>query len=128
MNNPTYLDILRAIVVSEASYVVFENGTTVFLNDRVGDLAQSATEILREHGPVHVGIPAGDFAVIEFDEGLGWGVTFDHPDLLTLVLPSEISANPSELMIGLMGRGKRGDDAETLRVVHIEDRRQGENS
>lgn len=124
MDTPDYIEILREIVTSEASWVLFENGTVVFLTADDGDFAKLATELLREHGPVHVGSPAGDFAVIEFDDGLGWGVTFDHPDLLTLVLPSEMSAQPSELMIGLSGRGKRGDDAENLKIVHVEERRQ----
>ena len=127
MEDLTYIEILRQIVVSEASWVLFEGGTAVFLNDCDGDLAAAAAQVLREYGPVHVGSPAGDFAVIEFDEGLGWGVTFDHPDLLTLVLPSEMSANPSELLIGISGRSKRGDDAESLRLVHIEDRRSGKS-
>ena len=122
--NPTYIEILRQIVVSEASWVLFEHGTAVFLVDCDGDLAAAATEILRKHGPVSVGNPAGDFAVIELGENIGWGVTFDHPDLLTLVTPSEINAQPAELMIGLLGRSKRGNDAQNLKIVHIEDRSQ----
>lgn len=122
MDTQNYIALLREIVTSEASWVLFENGTTVFLPGNSGDLAIAATEILREHGPVQVGTAAGDFAVIEFDDGVGWGVTFAHPDLLTLILPSEMSANPSELMIGISGRAKRGDDAENLRVVHVETR------
>jgi hypothetical protein len=121
--NPKYIEILRHIVVSEASWVLFENGTAVFIVDCEGDLSSAATEILREHGPVSVGNPAGDFAVIDLGEDIGWGVTFDHPDLLALVLPSEINAQPSELMIGLLGRTKRGDDAQNLQIAHVEDRR-----
>ena len=118
-----YIEILREIVVSEASWVLFEGGTCVFLIDCDGDLATAATELLREVGPVEIGSSQADFAVMEFDGEVGWGVTFDHPDLLTLVLPREISAQPSELMIGLLGRTKRGDDAEQLKIAHIEDRR-----
>ncbi len=123
MNFRNYIELLREVVSSEASWVLFQNGTTVFLSDCDGDLGQSATEILREYGPVHVGSPAGDFAVIEFDNGIGWGVTFDHPDLLALVLPSEINANPEEIMIGVMGRAKRESDAESLEIAHVEERR-----
>ncbi len=123
MKNPSYIDVLRTIIVSEASWVLFENGTAVFLVGCEGDLASAAIEVLREHGEVKLGSPAGDFAVIELGEDIGWGVTFDHPDLLSLVLPTEINVKPTELMIGLLGRNKRGDDAAGLKVVHIEDRR-----
>lgn len=122
-DTPAYIEMLREVVSSEASWVLFHHGTAVFLSDCEGDLAQAATEVLREYGPVQVGSPAGDFAVIEFDEGLGWGVTFDHPDLLALVVPSEIGAQPEEVVIGVMGRTKRSDDAENLQIAHIEDRR-----
>lgn len=123
MNTTEYIEMLHEIVVSEASWVLFQNGTTVFLSDCEGDLVEAASALLREHGPVQVGSPAGDFAVIEFDGGIGWGVTFDHPDLLALVLPSEIGASPEEVVIGVMGRTKRADDAENLQIAHIEDRR-----
>ena len=121
--NPKYIEILRHIVVSEASWVLFANGTVVFLAECSGDLETAAIDLLEKHGPVSVGNPAGDFAVIDLGEDIGWGVTFDHPDLLALVLPSEINAQPSELMIGLLGRTKRGDDAQNLQIAHVEDRR-----
>ena len=107
--------------------MLFENGTAVFLADAEGDLAQTATKVLREHGPIEIGGPVGDFNVLNLGDDIGWGVTFEHPDLLTLVLPTEISVKPSDLMIGLMVRGKRGDDAVQLHIVHIEDRRAGQN-
>ncbi len=122
MNAPLYLEILRHITSGEASFVLFENGTAVFLAECDSDLAQTATEILREHGPIEIGGAAGDFHVLNLGDDIGWGVTFEHPDLLTLVLPSEMSVKPSDLMIGLMGRGKRGDDAVGLKIAHIEDR------
>ena len=46
-----------------------------------------------------------------------------YVDILTLMLPDEVAPDASELAIGVIGRGKRGRDAETLRVVHVEDRR-----
>ena len=127
MNAPIYLEILRHITNNEASFVLFENGTAVFLAQCDGDLAQTATEILREHGPIEIGGAAGDFGVLNLGDDIGWGVTFEHPDLLTLVLPSEIGVKPTDLMIGLMGRGKRGDDAVQLKIAHVEDRRAREN-
>ncbi|PQV64016.1 hypothetical protein B1R32_10741 [Abditibacterium utsteinense] len=128
MNTQSYIEVLRTIIVGEASYVLFENGTAVFLVACEGDLQSAASEVLRQHGQVEIGTPAGDFNVIDLGEDIGWGVTFEHPDLLSLVLPSEINVKPSDLMIGLLGRNKRGDDAAKLKVVHVEDRRAGENS
>jgi hypothetical protein len=127
MNVPDYLEILRHITNNEASFVLFENGTAVFLAKCDGDLASTATEILREHGALEIGGAPGAFNVLNLGDDIGWGVTFEHPDLLTLVLPSEIGVKPTDLMVGLMGRGKCGDDAVQLKIAHIEDRRAREN-
>lgn len=120
MNRPDAIEILRHVVNAGASWVLFENGTAVFLASREGDLQSAAIAVLREYGQVEIGAPAGDFNVIPLGEEIGWGVTFEHPDLLTLVLPSEINAQPSDLMIGLLGRNKRGDDAAQLKIVHVQ--------
>ena len=51
-------------------------------------------------------------------------MTCHHNDILTYVAPDEVDADrASDLIVGLLGRSKRGQDAEELRVVHVEDRR-----
>jgi hypothetical protein len=87
------------------------------------DLAAQATELLREWGPVHVGSSFGDFGTIELQEGKGWVVTCHHNDILTFVGPDEVSPGAAEVAVGLYGRSKRGQDAEQLRVLHVEDKR-----
>lgn len=125
MNPTESISTLRTVVTSSASWVLFENGTVVFLPSAQpdSDLSLAAQDILREHGPVHIGSPSGDFDPIELENNLGWIVSFDHPDILTLVAPDEIEADASEIQVGLLGRSKRGEDAQTPHVVHVEDRR-----
>lgn len=108
----------------EKSWVLFENGTCVVLMEPAADLATQATDLLREYGPVHVGSSFGDFSTIELDEGRGWVVTCHHNDILTFVAPGEVTPDrASDVLVGLLGRSKRGQDAEELKVIHVEDRR-----
>lgn len=124
-SEPSIDDLVRAwrsiIVGEKKAWVLFENGTCVILPNATGDLAQQAIALLSEWGPVHAGSPAGDFSVVQLANSPGWVVTCQHPDILTYVAPDELSPEPSELMIGIIGRGKRDDDAHELNVVHIEE-------
>lgn len=115
----------RDIVVGEGkSWVLFENGTCVILMQPQGDLAAQAVAVMREWGPVHAGSPAGDFSVIHLSEHPGWVVTCHHPDVLTYVAPDELDGTaPDDVAVGLLGRSKRHQDAEELRVFHVEDQR-----
>jgi hypothetical protein len=90
------------------------------------DLAVQATALLREWGPVRPGSSFGDFGVVTLDNGHGWVVTCHHNDILTLVGPDEVGEGAEDLAVGLLGRSRRGQDAEDLRVLHVEDRRHAE--
>lgn len=57
------------------------------------------------------------------DNWHGWVVTCHHNDILTLVGPDEVGRDAEDLAVGLLGRSKRGQDAEGLRVLHVEDKR-----
>jgi hypothetical protein len=105
------------------SWVLFENGTCVIPMEPEADLAAQAIELLREWGPVHAGSSFGDFGTITLDDARGWVVTCHHNDILTFVGPDEVSPDAEDLVVGLHGRSKRGQDAEQLRVLHVEDRR-----
>ncbi|HEY1015521.1 MAG TPA: hypothetical protein VGE07_22625 [Herpetosiphonaceae bacterium] len=108
----------------EKSWVLFGHGTCVILMEPEADLAAQAVALLREWGPVAAGTPAGDFNVIDLAADPGWAVTSHHPDILTYVPPDEFeSGQPAEVVIGLLGRSRRAQDAEELRVIHVEDRR-----
>ena len=55
------------------SWVVFENGTCVVLENPEGDLVAQAIEVLKRWGPVHAGSSFGDFRVVDLENG--WIVT-----------------------------------------------------
>jgi hypothetical protein len=125
MKGKELVDVWRSIIRGdEKSWVLFENGTCVVLMEPQGDLAAQATALLREWGPVHAGSSFGDFSTIELEGDKGWVVTCHHNDILTYVGPDEVAPEAaSDLGVGLLGRSKRGQDAEEPRVIHVEDRR-----
>src|SRR5262249_42400840 len=82
-----------------------------------------ATALLREFGPVNAGSSFGDFTTITLDNDRGWVVACHHNDILTFVSPDEVGPDAEDLVVGLLGRSKRGQDAEELRVLHVEDKR-----
>ncbi|KAL2823285.1 hypothetical protein BDW59DRAFT_148931 [Aspergillus cavernicola] len=106
------------------SWVLFEHGTCVILMEPADDLAEQATQILSTWGPVHAGSSAGDFNTIELDNPLsGWVVTGHHQDVLNYVFPENVKSEPSSLVVGLLGRGNRERDADSRKIVHVEDNR-----
>ncbi|HEX8228579.1 MAG TPA: hypothetical protein VF826_04620 [Chloroflexia bacterium] len=123
MTGPSLIDTWRRIIVGEGkSWVLFEHGTCVILTSPVEDPAGAATALLKEWGPVVVGTPAGDFNVIALQEDPGWVVTSHHRDILTYVGTDEFEegATPDHMIIGLIGRAKRAQDAEELQFIHTE--------
>lgn len=118
------ITVWRRIIVGEnKSWVMFRQGTCVILSQPEPDLARQAVELLREWGPVHVGTPSADFDVLNLDDDLGWVVTCHHPDILNYMPPAAVSSGTPDMVIGLVGRQIRGEDAQELQVVHVEDRR-----
>jgi hypothetical protein len=81
--------------------------------------------LLGEHGAIQFGTPSADFAVITPEHGRGWIVTGHHPEIATYVSREEADPYTDEITIGMMGRSRRGRDSESLRVIHVEDRRAG---
>lgn len=116
------VDIWRRIILGEGkSWVLFENGTCVIFVEAVDSLREQAIELMKEWGPVHAGGPAGDFSVVNLQDEPGWVVTCHHNDILTYIGPDEVGEDASDVVIGLCGRSKRGQDAEELLIVHVED-------
>ena len=119
----TLVQTWKNIIVGDSkSWALFENGTCVVLMEPQDDLEKQAIELMKEYGLVHVGSPAGDFAVMDLLDHLGWVVSCHHPDILTYVAPDEIG-DAEEVQIGLFGRSKRDADARELKVIYVEDRR-----
>lgn len=105
------------------SWVLFEHGTCVILMEPEVDLAAQAVALLQQYGPVHAGSSFGDFGMIKLKDGRGWVVTCHHSDILTFVGADEAGPDASEMVVGLLGRSKRAQDAEDVRVMHVEDKR-----
>ncbi|WP_219672102.1 hypothetical protein [Streptomyces bambusae] len=124
MNTERLVDLWRRLLADpRKSWVLFEHGTCVVLTAPDGDLAEQATEILKEFGPVRAGSPAGDFGVIDVkDADGGWVITGHHQDVLTYVAPDEPSGRDN-FAVGMRGRTKRHRDGTELHIVHVEDRR-----
>ncbi|MDQ3705693.1 MAG: hypothetical protein M3437_10810 [Chloroflexota bacterium] len=123
MTGPSLIDTWRKIIVGEGkSWVLFEHGTCVILTSPVEDLAGAATALLKDWGPVIPGTPAGDFNVIALHEDPGWVVTSHHADILTYVGKDEFGEGeaPDDMVIGLIGRARRHQDAQELQIVHTE--------
>ncbi|UUU37597.1 hypothetical protein [Streptomyces sp. NBC_00162] len=117
------IDVLQRLLADPGkSWVLFEHGTCVVLTALDGELAEQATEILKEFGPARVGSSSGDFGVIDLKDAEGWVVTGNHNDVLTYVGPDE-PHDESEIAVGLFGRCKHHRDGTELHVVHVEDKR-----
>ncbi|HEX2312473.1 MAG TPA: hypothetical protein VHJ17_01990 [Thermomonospora sp.] len=124
MDTAELVETWRRIIVGEhKSWVLFANGTVVVLTEPGDDLADEATGVLREYGPVHAGSPSADFGVIDLEDAPGWVVYGQHSDVLTYVAPDELDDDPDDLAVGLHGRAKRDADGTDLQVVHVEDNR-----
>lgn len=118
------IETVRKTLPGTYSWVLFEHDTVVVVLAREGDLVQQAIELLGREGPVRPGTPAGDFGVLPLPDGTGWVVTSHRPGLCTFVARTELKHDaPDDLHIGLHGRAKRHRDAQSLKVIHCEDRR-----
>ncbi|MDQ2714968.1 MAG: hypothetical protein M3Z08_08685 [Chloroflexota bacterium] len=116
----------RSIIKGDQkSWVLFEHGTCLILMQPEADLTAQALQIMSTWGPVKVGTDAADFDVISLpDPPGGWIVTGHHPDMLNYVSPEDAPGpNPSDLVIGLSGRANRDQDARSLKILDIEDKR-----
>lgn len=103
-----------------APWVVFEHGTRVIVAAGGGDPAAQAIALLEQYGAVQFGTDSADFNVLTPEHGRGWIVTSYRPEIATYVSREEAEPYTDEITVGLMGRSKRGRDAESRRVVHVE--------
>lgn len=123
VNTEMVIDVWQRLLADpHKSWVLFEHGTCVVLPAPEEDLAEQATDLLKQFGPAHAGSSAGDFGVIDPEGVEGWVVTGHHNDVLTYVGPDE-PQDESQIAVGLLGRSKRHRDGTELRVVHVEDKR-----
>jgi hypothetical protein len=133
MNDETEINRMIAIwreilIKEENSWVMFELGTCLILLEPEEDLQAQAIEILKVWGPVVPGTSAGDFMVNPIEDTPGWLITYPQPDIANYVSPEEFGEESedqvrNDMIIGLIGRNKRNDDAKSLKIVHVEDKR-----
>src|SRR5262249_37088586 len=81
--------------------------------------------ILREFGPAGDGSEVGDFAAtIPLPDGRGWLIAGHHSDIATFVSRDEVAPGTPDAAVGRLGRAKRQQDTQQLRVLHVEEREQ----
>jgi hypothetical protein len=105
------------------AWVLFEHGTCVVFTEPGADLAAQARALLQEFGPAADGSEVGDFAAtIPLPDGRGWLVAGHHDDIATFVGRDEVAPGTPEAAVGRLGRAKRHQDTQQLRVLHVEEK------
>jgi hypothetical protein len=120
-----YQNLWSNIIIGEnKSWVVFKHNTCVILMDPEKNLGKQAINLLKEHGPYHVGTASADMNVIKLESFPGWVVIGNHPDILNYVSEEDIGTDDdNNVAIGILGRHNRAKDAKQLKIVYIEDNR-----
>lgn len=119
------VNLWRSIIRGDKkSWVMFEHGTCLILMQPEEDLAEQARRVMAKWGPVAVGTTSADFNTLKLIDQPGWVVSGHHPDMLNYVSPAELgSEDAPSYVVGLIGRSHRDEDARSLHIVHIEDKR-----
>ena len=123
-----WTDVLEG---SEHPWVLFQFGTCVIVQNPKEDLAEQATKIMKKWAMPVAGNPSFKVSVSFLsNQGIpGCLVGCHHPDILTYVAPAEAPMKGRDeffgvgIAIGNFGRKKRQWDCETLKIIHIEDKR-----
>ena len=126
MNGAELIEAWRATLAGlDKTWVLFENGTCIVFTEPASDLTAQAKAILREFGRAGDGSEIGDFAAtISLPDGRGWLVAGHRSDIVTFVSRDEIAPGVPDAAIGRIGRAKREQDTEQLRVLHVGGKRQ----
>ena len=122
------IDVWRSIINDNTkSWILFEHGTCIVIQESQEDIEAQALKILEEWGPVVAGTPLGDFNVYNLDNLPGWIVVYPNPDIANYVDEDILRENDLEdqigmhMGIGLFGRHLRKEDAASPKIIHIED-------
>jgi len=116
--------VWREVLSDEINvWVIFENGTCVVCRDLDQDPERYAIELMKTMGIVVPGSSHGDFSVHPLEKIEGWIVEYHHKDILSYVSPLDLDElSTGDMMVGLYGRQMRGEDAQSLRIIHVERR------
>ena len=116
----SYINAWESVFFGEnKQWVLFKNGTVVFITPPVEAPKETAIELLKDQGIIGPGSAFGDFGVNQLDNN-DYLVTSHHPDILNYVFKSQVKEpGPHNINVGLLGRSNRGKDAEGLVVLHV---------
>ena len=78
---------------------------------------------MKEFGPVWPASAAADFSIVDLVSSKGWFVTGHGYGMYTYVHPQEVGSNPHDVEIGVIGRSKRHEDSEELKIIYVVERR-----
>lgn len=107
-------------VKGNISWVLFKNGSVVFVKEVKKSVEEDAIDIMKTEGPVFPGSEHGDFNIQPHPE-IGWIVTCHCDSLITLVTEEEASKEGiagNDMLCGLYGRSKRDADSKECVVIH----------
>ncbi|MHA1221365.1 MAG: hypothetical protein ACTSQB_06495, partial [Candidatus Heimdallarchaeota archaeon] len=124
------IDTWKSILVQEENpWVLFEHGTCIIIIEEFKDIKKKAKEIMKEWGVVVPGTNLGDFSVEEWKEFNGWMVHYAFDRMASFVFQEELpeldqeNTEFSSITIGMLGREKRSNDARTLSLIYIEEKK-----
>ena len=129
-NDDSIIKIWKQLITNEEeTWIVFENGTCIILLDPQGEIEKQAIELLKLWGPVVPGTNSGDFSVSKAEDLPGWIIYYAHPDIANYVSPEELPNDQTDdqvyndMVVGLIGRNKRQEDSQSLKIIYVEDNR-----
>ncbi len=118
MNESNLIQFWRALLAdSYATWVLFRHGTCVILDPPGDDPAGRAAAFLRDNGPVVTGTNAADFDVVPAPGGRL--ITCYRSEILVYVSHADAPPEQDDLVVGLIGRKRRHEDAQAPRPIHV---------
>lgn len=125
-----WTDVLEG---SEYPWVLFQFGTCIILRDPKEDLRQQAVDMMAQWAIPISGTPSNKYNISFLtDQGIpGCLVGCHHPDIITYVAPEEAPHHKGNnydyvgvrINVGTFGKKKRQWDCETVKIIHVEDKR-----
>lgn len=124
MDETELIENIKLALSPKVSYwVLFSNGTVIVFDSLTKDenIKEKAIRYMKEFGPVWPASEAADFGIVDLVSTKGWLVTGHGYGMYTYVHPQELSSNPHDVEIGVIGRSKRHKDSEEMKIIYVKD-------
>ena len=124
MDETELIENIKLALSPKVSYwVLFSNGTVIVFDSLTKDenIKEKAIRYMKEFGPVWPASEAADFGIVDLVSTKGWLVTGHGYGMYTYVPPQELSSNPHDVEIGVIGRSKRHKDSEEMKIIYVKD-------